>query len=56
MKSILSDTYSISLHQTIIDADHILLTAELAGILPDQFDLILSDDSRIKVTRQEEIA
>ena len=55
MKPLLPDTYSISLHQATIDADHILLTLELARTLPAQFDLVLSDDSRIKVTRQEEI-
>jgi len=55
MKSLLPDTYSLSLNQAVIDADHILLTAELAGLLPHQSELILGDGSHIKVTRQEEI-
>lgn len=55
MRSLLPDTYSLSLNQAIIDADHLLLPSEMAELFPRQTELKLGDGSRIKVSRQEEI-
>jgi superfamily II DNA or RNA helicase len=55
MKQLLPDIYSLSLNNAIIDADHILLPVDLAGLLPAKFELDLREAGRSKVTRQEEI-
>jgi SNF2 family DNA or RNA helicase len=55
VKPLFPDTYSLSLKQAVLDADHILLPAELAEILPDQAELDMGDAGRIKVRRQDEI-
>ena len=55
MKPIIPHFFSISLRQTMIDADHILLNSDLANCLPAQVELDLGDRAKIKVKRQEEI-
>jgi SNF2 family DNA or RNA helicase len=48
------EIYSFPLNQMVIDPDHILLPSELAGLLPDEAELVLGDTGRLRVKRQEE--
>ncbi len=51
----LPEIYSVCLNQATIDADHILLPPEVAGLLPDRMELDLGEGGAIKVTRREEV-
>ncbi len=51
----LPEIYSLSLNQATIDADHILLPAEMAAFLPDRSELDLGDAGVVKVVKQEEM-
>jgi SNF2 family DNA or RNA helicase len=51
----LFEIFSFQVNGAVIDADHILLPPELAGLIPGKAELVLGDSGQLKVTRQEEI-